>query len=167
MLVKNSPSMVGECPEVELDYEVGGIPLSDQGVVTVKASCLGADCGILGMNIIADCWTQVFQGTHPVEMVFRSTNSPRAGAAWTQAFAACRQTLMSAPGPCLQGVAKLEPQLPVVHTPDMEVMLWAQVPQGGGAASPTAVSRAERSGEEARAVSERIRKRELICCPLL
>ncbi|KAL6472414.1 hypothetical protein MHYP_G00186020 [Metynnis hypsauchen] len=72
------------------------------------------------MNIIADCWTQVFQGTHPGQRVFRSTNSPRAGAAWTQAFTACRVTLMSAPGPCLQGVTKLERQLPVVLLPEME-----------------------------------------------
>ncbi|KAL2087264.1 hypothetical protein ACEWY4_018323 [Coilia grayii] len=82
------------------------------------------------MNVIADCWTQVFQGTHPGEAAFRSTTSPRAGAAWTKAFAACRRALTTTLGPLLQGVAKLEPQPPVVLPPEMEVMLWTQVPQG-------------------------------------
>lgn len=113
-----------------LDFEVGGVQILDKGVVIVKDSCLGADCGILGMNVIADCLTQVFQGTHPGEAAFRSTTSPRAGAAWTKAFAACRRALTTTLGPLLQGVATLEPQPPVVLPPEMEVMLWTQVPQG-------------------------------------
>ena len=115
-----------------LDFEVGGVQLSDKGVVIVKDSCLGSKCGILGMNIISKCWQQVFEGTHPGEAAFRTTNNPTAGEAWAQAFATCRRALVSGPGPYLQGVAKLEPQPPFTLPPEMEVMLWTKVPQGSG-----------------------------------
>ncbi|KAL7846619.1 hypothetical protein SRHO_G00215990 [Serrasalmus rhombeus] len=36
--------------------------------------------------------------------------------------------------PCLQGVVKLDPQLPVVLPPEKEVMLWTQISQGKGLA---------------------------------
>lgn len=115
-----------------LDFEVGGIRLPDKGVVIVQDSCLGAECGILGMNVISDCWAQVFGGSHPGETAFRSTTTQKAGAAWAKAFAVCQKTLGPGPMAHVEGVAKLERQPPVVLPPETEMVVWTRVPQGTG-----------------------------------
>lgn len=117
-----------------MDFEVGGISLPGKGVVIVRDTCLGAECGILGMNVISDCWTQVFQGSHPGEVAFKSTTTQVAGEAWGRAFAACRKALVQGPSPPLQGVAKLERQPPLVLPPEAEMVVWTCVPQGAGRA---------------------------------
>lgn len=113
---------------------MGGVKLPDKGLVIVQDSCLGAECGILGMNVISDCWTQVFQESHPGEAAFRSTTTQRAGEAWGKAFAVCQKTLT--PGPTLQveAVAKLERQPPVILPPKTEMVVWTRVPQVAGLA---------------------------------
>ena len=55
-----------------LDFAVGGIEVKDKGIVIVKDSCMGTEYGLLGMNVIKDCWEKLFLNGHPGEMAFKS-----------------------------------------------------------------------------------------------
>lgn len=46
---------------VVVDFVVGGVQVPAKGVGIVKDNCLGEDQGILGMNVIAQYWKELFQ----------------------------------------------------------------------------------------------------------
>ena len=55
-----------------LDFEINGVKVMGKGVVVVEDSCFNSKNGILGMNIIGDCWRSIFQDGHTGEAAFSS-----------------------------------------------------------------------------------------------
>lgn len=64
-----------------LDFEVGGVKIPAQ-VVIVKNECLGAEKGILGMNVIAACWNEIFQNQQHQKPAFVTVMEPAARGEW-------------------------------------------------------------------------------------
>lgn len=114
------------------DFEVNGVKVWGKGVVVVEDSCLRKDSCLLGMNVIGDCWTSLFQVGPQAEEEFKSTMTPTAAAKWGKAFAVCRRIGLAEPSPGLQGVAKLPRQAAILIPPETEMMVWTQVPQAVG-----------------------------------
>lgn len=100
-----------------VDFLIGGVEVKEKGVLVVKDDCINANYGLLGMNVISDCWEGLFQNGHPGPTAFKSTVSPAAGAAWEKAFTVCQRVNTAAPLTVLTGVAKLQRQAPVVIPP--------------------------------------------------
>ena len=115
-----------------LDFSIGGIDIKKKGVVIVRDDCINTEYGLLGMNVVADCWTEVFRRGHPGVTAFKSVFSPHAEKAWDAAFAACQKADTSMGQMELQGVARLQRQSPVRLPPTTETIIWAQVPQAAG-----------------------------------
>lgn len=110
---------------VILDFVIGGVRILNKGVVIVKDECMGSERGILGMNVISQCWKALFQGDHPGMTAFASI-SPEDQGAWEKAFTKCRQ-IEEAPPDGKVGVARLTKQDPVEVPAHTEMVLWAQV----------------------------------------
>lgn len=140
-----------------LDFQIGGIEVKGKGVVVVRDDCINTEYGLLGMNVIADCWAGIFSGGHPGVTAFKSVFSPAAEKAWDAAFAACQRAKASAANVELQGVARLSRQPPVVIPSLTEMIVWAQVPQAAGQPDcPVLIEDLESQGQEwrvARSVS--------------
>lgn len=74
-----------------LDFVIGGVQVAEQGVVLVKDECLGAEKGILGMDMIAACWKDVFRGVPLQHTCFTATIGQEGWKEWDRAVADCRK----------------------------------------------------------------------------
>ena len=74
-----------------LDFIVGGLEIPARSVVIVQDACLNTEYGLLGMNVISECWEALFQKGHPGEVAFKSMVPPSAEKAWDKAFTLCRR----------------------------------------------------------------------------
>jgi hypothetical protein len=108
-----------------LDFAVGGIEVKDKGIVIVEDSCMGTEYGLLGMNVIKDCWEKLFLNGHPGEMAFKSTVPQASVKAWDKAFAICKR--IQAPDEPLQVRARLTQQSPISIPPRTEMIVWTDV----------------------------------------
>ncbi|KAG1933728.1 interleukin-1 receptor accessory protein-like 1-A [Pimephales promelas] len=113
-----------------VDFAVGGVQIPQKGMVVVEDGCMGADFAILGMNVIAHCWSELTKGKHPGLTAFKSLVSPVAGHVWEQAFSVCQRVIVEGPAIPFQGVARLPRQPPVVIPPESEMVVWAQLQEG-------------------------------------
>lgn len=43
------------------DFEIHGTVIPQKGIVVVRDSCLGAHRALLGMNVIMECWEELFR----------------------------------------------------------------------------------------------------------
>lgn len=110
-----------------VDFIVGGLQVPGKGVVIVKDECLGADQGILGMNVITHCWRELFQGVSQGLTGFNSTLSGEARREWQKAFAVCRRVIQTHETEGMIGTARLgkgdQNRIPAT----CEKLLWARV----------------------------------------
>lgn len=110
---------------VVADMEPGRVKLLNKGIVISH--------GVLGMNVIKDCWRAVFQGEHPGAVAFKSKLPATAGPAWNKAFVSCRWIQTTAAiSQKFQGIAKLPRQVAVQLAPETEMIVWVNVPEAAG-----------------------------------
>ncbi len=67
------------------DLEIHGITVPQKGVVVVRDPCLGTHRALLGMNVITDCWEELFQA-RPIR-----TAPPAEKREWERIVADCRR----------------------------------------------------------------------------
>ena len=133
-----------------LDFAVGGIDILAKGVMIVKDGCMSNDYGLLGMNVINECWAGLFQGGHPGEQAFKSLVPPAAGKEWEKAFAICRRAQVPLAETMTHGTAKLPRQAPIWIPAESEMVVWATVPQALAGQSQLMVEDLSESGDEGR-----------------
>lgn len=46
---------------VVVDFHIQGVSVQQKGVVIVRDQCLGAHRALLGMNVISECWEELFR----------------------------------------------------------------------------------------------------------
>ena len=70
------------------NFQVQGVQVPEKGIVNVKDHCLGAQRALLGMNVLAGCWEDLFQGGSPTRT--RPTTTPE-DQEWEPVIADCRR----------------------------------------------------------------------------
>ena len=113
-----------------VDFVVGGISVPAKGIVIVEDDCIGAEEGILGMNIIGHCWKELFHGRSLGVKSFTATMGPGATKAWKEAFAFCRQAVPTCETEEPAGTARLFKKDPNCIPASCEKLLWARVVGG-------------------------------------
>lgn len=113
-----------------VDFIVGGLRVPEKGIVIVKDECLGADQGILGMNVITHCWKELFQGTSQGITGFNATLSGEARREWQKAFAACRRVVQTHKPAAIAATARLVDRDQNRIPASCEKLLWARVVGG-------------------------------------
>ncbi|CAL8275878.1 unnamed protein product [Arctogadus glacialis] len=136
-----------------LDFAVGGIEVTNKGIVMVEDSSMGTECGLLGMNVIKDCWENLFLNGHPGEMAFKSTVPQASVNTWDTAVAICKR--IQAPEEPLQVMARQTQRSPISIPPRLS---WAQ-----GGAVPFGSTRLDpRSGGRGRARAQQERRHRMV-----
>lgn len=113
-----------------VDFVVGGISVPAKGIVVVEDRCIGADQGILGMNIIGHCWKELFRGVSPGVTSFTAAMGPGARRAWKEAFAFCRRTVLTSETEESPGTARLFKTDSNSIPANCEKLLWARAVGG-------------------------------------
>lgn len=105
-----------------MDFAVEGIRVPERGIVIVKSGGLTTPL-IIGMNVIAACWSAVLQRSGRFPSPLRQDHQARR--AWSQAFAICQRTaatehgaLMGYVWPASRGGIRLPAR--------SEVVVWAR-----------------------------------------
>lgn len=93
-------------------------------MIIVDDDCLGAEKGILGMNIIQAVWLALTQRNLSA---FKTTMPPQEGRVWPEAFAECQRVAARRAPPPYQGAVRLLRQPPVIIPPQSEMVIWTQV----------------------------------------
>ncbi|KAJ8356902.1 hypothetical protein SKAU_G00196960 [Synaphobranchus kaupii] len=115
---------------VMLDFVVGGVDIPRKGVLIVRDGCVGAEYGVLGMNVIMHCWRELFQGEGRGALTFSVSQHSRARREWEKAFAVCRRISSRAsaiPGPLR---VRLDRREKVIVPPNSEFLCWGRVVGG-------------------------------------
>uniref|UniRef100_A0AAV2KRN3 Uncharacterized protein n=1 Tax=Knipowitschia caucasica TaxID=637954 RepID=A0AAV2KRN3_KNICA len=103
------------------DFEIHGV--SARGIVVAKDECIGADKAILGMNVITDCWEELF--TQYKASPKHST--PPLSREWNTVFIDCQRIRAASNAEPWQ--ARLASRTPVTIPAQSEMTVWAKIPR--------------------------------------
>uniref|UniRef100_A0AAV2L2A8 Uncharacterized protein n=1 Tax=Knipowitschia caucasica TaxID=637954 RepID=A0AAV2L2A8_KNICA len=106
------------------DFVVQGVRVPARGIVVAKDSCVGADKAILGMNVIADCWEELFNKCQ----VSSKQSKPLLGREWHSVFADCQRIRTVSSADPWKATARLASRTPVTIPAQSEMTLWAKIP---------------------------------------
>lgn len=105
------------------DFQVCGVRVPARGIVVVKDDCIGANKAILGMNVIAECWKELFNHTNP-----SSSKSPQFPKEWNDAFVDCQRIWVASQRDNWQASVRLASRYPVTVPAQSETIVWASIP---------------------------------------
>lgn len=71
------------------DLKIQGVVVPQKGVVVVRDTCLGSHRALIGMNVISDCWEELFR-SRPAR-----TAATSAGQEWDRIRADCRRVCLA------------------------------------------------------------------------
>lgn len=112
-----------------MDFMVAGVLVPQRGVVIVEDQHLPAPYGILGMNVIRQCWEGLNQRGGIHRSLFVSALPRSARTTWNQAFATCRRLQVRGDTREIH-LARLRKTGPRRLQPESEAVVWAEVPGG-------------------------------------
>lgn len=104
------------------DLEIHGITVPQKGVVIVRDHCLGTHKALLGMNVIADCWEELFQARP------KKTLPPAERQEWERIEADCRRVHMAKARRSQEGIGRVACRYAVSIPARSEAIVWARVP---------------------------------------
>uniref|UniRef100_A0AAV2JL18 Uncharacterized protein n=1 Tax=Knipowitschia caucasica TaxID=637954 RepID=A0AAV2JL18_KNICA len=107
------------------DFEIHGVRVPARGIVVAKDECIGADKAILGMNVITDCWEELF--TQYKASPKHST--PPLSREWNTVFIDCQRIRAAANAEPWQATARLASRTPVTIPAQSEMTVWAKIPR--------------------------------------
>ena len=104
------------------DLEVHGVMVPQKGVIIVQDHCLGAHRALLGMNVLADCWEELFRA-RPVSKI-----PPAERPKWECVVADCRRVQMSQVRREQEEVGRVMCRFALSVPAKSEAVVWARVP---------------------------------------
>ena len=107
------------------DFQVGGVQVPARGVVVVRDAFIGDKKAILGMNVISDCWEELFNRQHPNS---HQTNRTSLEKSWNEIFVDCQRVQAASTRENWQSTARLAYRSHITIPAQSEVLLWAKVP---------------------------------------
>lgn len=109
---------------IVVDFLVRGIPVRQKGVVIVRDHCLGLHRALLGMNVILDCWEELFKG-RPGRM-----SPSAAGQDWDRILADCRRVHAASQVQEREDIGRVTCRYALSVPARSEAVLWVRVPAG-------------------------------------
>ncbi|XP_076159467.1 uncharacterized protein LOC143142456 isoform X2 [Alosa pseudoharengus] len=108
-----------------LDFQVQGVRVPSRGVVVVRDDCLGTHRALLGMNVIAACWDELFQlkGT-PSAMMRRDADAKE----WEQVFTDCHRIQAATTQQETTDTARVSCRYAITIPANSEALVWAKLP---------------------------------------
>lgn len=103
-----------------LDFQVQGVRVPSRGVVVVRDNCLGTHRALLGMNVISDCWEQLFQQ--------RSTPLATDTKGWNQVFTDCHRIRTATAQQETVDTARVSCRYALTIPANGEALVWAKLP---------------------------------------
>ncbi|KAG1945839.1 interleukin-1 receptor accessory protein-like 1-A [Pimephales promelas] len=107
---------------VVVDFDIRGIPVYQKGVVIVKDHCLGTRRALLGMNVIADCWEELFRNG-PARRPSREDNSQ-----WENILKDCHRIHAAGDREDRESVGRVVCRYALSVPAGSEAVVWARVP---------------------------------------
>lgn len=95
-----------------------------RGIVVVKDDIVGANKAILEMNVIADCWEELFNGK---DSDFIRSRSPVFSKQWNSIFADCQRVHAAASNEKWQVTARLASRSTVTIPAQCETLVWTKI----------------------------------------
>ncbi|KAG5284705.1 hypothetical protein AALO_G00029590 [Alosa alosa] len=108
-----------------LDFQVRGVQVPARGVVVVRDKCLGSHRALLGMNMIAACWEELFQHKKTTSTVTSGATDERG---WEQVFADCQRIHASAAQWDRTDTARVACRFVISIPAHSEALVWAKLP---------------------------------------
>ncbi|KAG1936037.1 interleukin-1 receptor accessory protein-like 1-A [Pimephales promelas] len=107
---------------IVVDFLVQGVPVQQKGVVIVRDHCLGNHRALLGMNVILDCWEELFRGP-PARM----SPSP-AKQDWDRILADCKRVHAANHIEEREDIGRVACRYALSIPAQSETVLWVRVP---------------------------------------
>ncbi len=104
------------------DLEIHGITVPQKGVVVVRDPCLGTHRALLGMNVITDCWEELFQA-RPIR-----TAPPAEKREWECIVADCRRVHTATSQGDREGTGRVACRYALSIPARSEAVIWARLP---------------------------------------
>ena len=107
------------------DFQVCGVRVPARGIVVVKDDCIGVNKAILGMNVIADCWEELFNKKNSN---LTHSRSPFLSKEWDSVFVDCQRIHAASLQDKWQATARLASRSTVTIPAQSEALVWAKIP---------------------------------------
>uniref|UniRef100_A0AAV2L847 Uncharacterized protein n=1 Tax=Knipowitschia caucasica TaxID=637954 RepID=A0AAV2L847_KNICA len=107
------------------DFEIHGVRVPARGIVVAKDECIGADKAILGMNVITDCWEELFAQYKASP----KHSTPPLSREWNTVFIDCQRIRAASAAEPWQATARLASRTPVTIPAQSEMTVWAKIPR--------------------------------------
>ncbi|XP_062403243.1 uncharacterized protein LOC134093673 [Sardina pilchardus] len=143
MVVQNSEAAAATTPTVDWKQElraeimkdvkeqmtqlskVHGIQVPSRGVVVVRDDCLGSHRALLGMNVIASCWEELFPLKSPPSAGSRRTADAKE---WEQVFTDCHRIQAATAQQETTDTARVSCRYAISVPANSEALVWAKLP---------------------------------------
>lgn len=114
----------------QLEVRVGSIQLPACGVVIVTDECLSGPPGLLGMNVIQDCWDHLFKEPRPDGRPEPPQATMAGQEAWCRALKLVEEGERFASPEGRVGYVRLMTRRPVKIPPNSEILLYGRTRPG-------------------------------------
>ncbi|XP_073713213.1 uncharacterized protein [Misgurnus anguillicaudatus] len=104
------------------DLEVHGVVVPQKGVIIVQDHCLGTHRALLGMNVLSECWEELFRA-RPVQKI-----PPAERPQWERVVADCRRVQMAQVRRDREDVGRVACRFALSIPAESEAIVWVQVP---------------------------------------
>lgn len=104
------------------DFKIHGVTVPQKGVVVVRDHCLGVHRALLGMNVLTDCWEEVFR-VRPA----RTTPMAERGE-WERIVADCRRIQMASSQGDREDAGRVACRYALSVPARSEAVVWARLP---------------------------------------
>lgn len=105
------------------DLEIHGIVVPQKGVIIVQDHCLGTHRALLGMNVLSECWEELFRAK-PVQKI-----PPAERQEWERVAADCRRVQMTRVRRDREETGRVACRYALSVPARSEAIVWVRVPQ--------------------------------------
>lgn len=105
------------------DVEIPGIVVPQKGILVVQDHCLGTHRALLGMNVIAECWEELFQA-RPVKTIPLAEQQE-----WRRIVADCRRIQTARVRMDREDTGRVACRYALSIPARSEALVWVRVPQ--------------------------------------
>ncbi|XDV39819.1 hypothetical protein PO909_009005 [Leuciscus waleckii] len=104
------------------DLKIHGVVVSQKGVVVVRDACLRSHRALIGMNVISDCWEELFR-SRPAR-----TAATSAGQEWDRIRADCRRVCLAEQQGTRESTGRVACRYALSIPAQSEAVVWSRLP---------------------------------------